>query len=278
MFLDLDSGKLYVFLGGLILFGLIELWIPSRRRPPQRLQRYCFHAAVAALNTVVIRILVFVPFLLWAVHVDEQGWGVARWLGLHGWFEILASIVALDAFDYAWHRANHRIRFLWRFHKAHHADTGMDVSTALRFHPGELLLSGLVKAGWIAVWGPTAVAWFLFELLVSLCAQFHHANIALPSKLDSVLGRVLVTPRYHGLHHLTERRFGDRNFATIFPWWDALFGTAVKSVPGDDAKFGLPEDRGLALAPLEWILEPFRSRNLDLASSTSRQQSGESGV
>jgi sterol desaturase/sphingolipid hydroxylase (fatty acid hydroxylase superfamily) len=266
MFLDLDSGKLYVFLGGFLAFGLLELWRPLRRDQTGKAQRLLFHASVAAFNSVLIRVLVFVPFLLWVIYVDEQGWGIRRWLGLHGWLEIITSIVVLDAFDYAWHRANHRIRFLWRFHKAHHADTAMDISTSLRFHPGELLISAIVKAGWIAVWGPTAVSWFLFEVLVSTCAQFHHANLALPPRLDALLGRVLVTPRYHGLHHLVERRFGDRNFATIFPWWDRIFGTAVESesLPAPDAPFGLPENRELVLSPLEWLLEPFRRRNLAL--------------
>lgn len=268
MFLDLDSGKLYVFIGGLLIFGLLELWFPLRQKRTQKLHRFVFHALVAALNTVLTRILVFVPFLMWAVYVDEQGWGIARWLGLRAWIEIVASIVVLDAFDYAWHRANHRIPFLWRFHKAHHADTGMDISTALRFHPGELMISALVKGLWIAVWGPTAVAWFIFEMLVSFCSQFHHSNLNLSAKLDSVLGTILVTPRYHSLHHLADRQFGDRNFSTIFPWWDALFQTDIKQATAltDDATFGLPEGRSLAFSPLEWLVEPFRRRNIYLAN------------
>lgn len=130
------------------------------------------------------------------------------------------------------------------------------------------MISALVKGLWIAVWGPTAVAWFIFEMLVSLCSQFHHANLNLPAKLDSILGTILVTPRYHSLHHLADRQFGDRNFATIFPWWDALFQTDVKQATAltDDATFGLPEGRSLAFSPLEWLAEPFRRRNIYLAN------------
>ncbi len=267
MYLDLDIGRLVVFLGGFLVFLLIEVFRPLRTQDQQCLRRYSFHFAVAALNTVIIRVLAFVPFLLWAVHVDEQGWGISRWLGLHGWIEICASIVVLDAFDYAWHRANHRVPVLWRFHKAHHADTRMDLSTSLRFHPGELLISALVKAGWIAAWGPTAVAWFLFEALVSLCAQFHHANVDVPRPVAALLGPVLVTPAYHAAHHLVDRRYGDKNFATIFPWWDRLFGTRAEddAFVGDGSAFGLPEDRETALQPIEWLAEPLRRRNLRLA-------------
>jgi sterol desaturase/sphingolipid hydroxylase (fatty acid hydroxylase superfamily) len=222
---------------------------------------------VAAANTVIIRVLAYVPFLLWAVHVEEQGWGLSRWLGLVGWPEIIISVVVLDFFDYVWHRANHRVRFLWRFHKAHHADVEMDVTTALRFHPGELLLSACVKALWILIWGPTVVAWFLFEALVSLCAQFHHSNIDFPDRVERRLSLILVTPRYHAAHHAVDPRYGNANFSTIFSVWDRLCRSYAHpadggaTTNGEDA-IGLPENRELAFSALAWVTEPFRGRNL----------------
>ena len=180
MELDLDGGRLVVFVGGLLLFLFIESLFPARNWQGNRARRLFFHGSVAAFNTVLVRVFIYVPFLLWVVFVEQQGWGISRWLGLDGWLEIVLSLIALDAFDYFWHRANHRVPFLWRFHKAHHADNEMDVSTALRFHPGELVLSSLAKASWVLVWGPTPIAWFVFEGMISLCAQFHHSNIDLP--------------------------------------------------------------------------------------------------
>jgi sterol desaturase/sphingolipid hydroxylase (fatty acid hydroxylase superfamily) len=216
-------------------------------------------------------VVAYVPALLWAVHVEEEGWGVARWLGLVGWTEILLSVVVLDCFDYVWHRANHRVRFLWRFHKAHHADTAMDVTTALRFHPGELLISALVKAGWIALWGPTVVAWFLFEALVSLCAQFHHSNIDLPDRVERWLAWIIVTPRFHATHHLVDQRFGNRNFSAILSVWDWLFGSRVDGPRGarmgaaeGPFALGLPEGRELAFSPGAWFAEPLQRRNLNV--------------
>ena len=171
-----------------------------------------------------MRLLVYVPLLAWIVYVEQMGWGLARKLGLSGWVEfLLTTVVVLDFFDYVWHRANHRIAFLWRFHKAHHADNDLDVFTALRFHPGELLISALVKATWIIIWGPSAFAWFLFEASVSLCAQMHHSNIDLPDKLERKFAAFIVTPRFHAAHHLVDRQFGDRNFSTIFSFWDRFF-------------------------------------------------------
>lgn len=264
MELDLDSGRLVIFLGGFSLFILLESIFPARAWQGKRTSRLFFHGVVAALNTVLVRILIYVPFLLWVVYVEQQGWGISRWLGLNGWFEIVLSLIMLDFFDYIWHRVNHRIPFLWRFHKAHHADTEMDVTTALRFHPGELFLSSFAKALWVLVWGPTAIAWFIFEGLISLCAQFHHSNIDLPERVEGVLSRVIVTPRFHTSHHIVDRRYGDANFSTIFSFWDPLFRSYNQMPGGHPAKdaIGLPEARDLSLSFRAWLTEPFSRRNM----------------
>jgi len=280
--LNLDTVKLSIFIGGILLFLLLESVFSARAWTGHRGRRLAFHVGVATLNSVLVRLFVYVPFLLWTVHVEEQGWGISRWLGLVGWVEIIVSVVVLDAFDYFWHRANHRIPLLWRFHKAHHADVEMDVTTALRFHPGELLISGLVKALWIVVWGPTVVAWFLFEAMVSLCAQFHHSNIDFPDRAERWLALFIVTPRYHAAHHAVDRHWGDANFSTILSIWDRLFrsysrpadGGATTNVPGS---IGLPEGRELAFSPLAWLDEPFRQRNLGLAGVSEQKETGDEG-
>jgi sterol desaturase/sphingolipid hydroxylase (fatty acid hydroxylase superfamily) len=239
MELNLDTGRLVVFLGGFLLFFAVETLAPARPWQGDRWRRLGFHAAVAGLNTVFIRVFAYVPLLLWLVHVEEQGWGISRWLGLVGWTEILLSIVVLDLFDYLWHRANHRVRVLWRFHKAHHADTAMDVTTALRFHPGELLISALIKALWVVIWGPTVVAWFLFEALVSLCAQFHHSNVDFPDRVERRLSWFIVTPRFHAAHHAVDRHYGNANFSTIFSVWDHLFRSYSRPADGGATTRGI---------------------------------------
>jgi sterol desaturase/sphingolipid hydroxylase (fatty acid hydroxylase superfamily) len=163
-------------------------------------------------------------------------------------------------------------------HKAHHADTEMDVTTALRFHPGELLYSGIAKALWVVAWGPTMVAWFLFEALVSLCAQFHHSNIDFPEPVERGLSWFIVTPRYHAAHHAVDRRYGDANFATILSVWDRLFGSYARPAPHGattrgEAALGLPEGRELSLSWLAWLDEPFRARNLTLPSAAATRVS-----
>jgi len=282
MDINLDSGKLVVFIVGLLLFLIIETIIPKRPWRGSRLKRIAFHSGVAALNTVTIRILAYVPFLLWIVYVEEEGWGISRWLHIVGWTEIILSIVVLDLFDYFWHRANHRISILWRFHKAHHSDIAMDVTTALRFHPTELLVSSLMKALWVVIWGPTVVAWFLFEALVSLCAQFHHSNIDFPDWVENWLSWIIVTPRFHAAHHAVDRQFGDANFSTILSIWDRIFGSYSRPADGgattqaEDA-LGLPEGRHLTFSPIGWLLEPFRKDNLALSQEHAATTSNHSG-
>ena len=280
MEINLDTGKLIVFLGGLVLFLFVETLFPTREWQDSRVKRIAFHGGIAVLNTVIIRILIYVPFLLWVVYVEEEGWGISRWLEIYGWTEIILSIIVLDFFDYIWHRANHRVPILWRFHKAHHSDTAMDVTTALRFHPTELIVSGLVKATWVVIWGPTVVAWFLFEALISLCAQFHHSNIDFPNWIERWLSWIIVTPRFHASHHAVDRRYGDANFSTILSIWDRLFGTY--SQPDEDGAttmgenaLGLPEDRDLSFSPVAWLFEPFQQRNLSLASQRAVQAAPE---
>ena len=269
MEIDLDTGRLYVFLGGFLLFVAIESLFPKRSWDGLRLKRFTFHIGVAAFNTFLIRIFAYVPMLLWLVYVEEEGWGISRWLGLHGWTEIIVSIIVLDLFDYFWHRANHQVNFLWRFHKGHHADTHMDVSTALRFHPGELVISFIVKASWVVIWGPTVIAWFLFEVLVSLSAQFHHSNIDFPDKVEKYLSFFIVTPRYHAAHHAIDRAYGNANFSTILSIWDKLFFSYAKPAAGGETtnakdSLGLPEERAKAFSILAWLNEPFSKRNLNL--------------
>jgi sterol desaturase/sphingolipid hydroxylase (fatty acid hydroxylase superfamily) len=128
-----------------------------------------------------------------------------------------------------------------------------------------------VKASWIALWGPSAIAWFVFEAAISLSAQWHHANIDLPDAVESKLRRLIVTPRFHAMHHMVDREFGDAHFSTIFSVWDPIFGSMARGQTRSSMKtveIGLPEGRTLVASPKEWLLEPVRSRNLGLARNS----------
>jgi len=261
----MEEAKLPIFLAGFALFFLVETLAAERPWEAPRGQRLRAHALMAVFNTVVLRLILLAPFLYWTEYVVAQGWGLAPILGYSGIGGIVATIIVLDMFDYWWHRFNHRIGFLWRFHKVHHVDTHVDVTTALRFHPGELFISFFVKLVWIALWGPSLAGFAAFEIAVSLASQFHHSNIDFPERWERRLRKVIVTPRFHTSHHTVSRRTGDANFATIFIVWDRLFGTYREPDFVEMRQLGLAEGRDDYLSFARWLTEPLGHRNQNQA-------------
>lgn len=256
-----DSARLLFFVGGFALLFLIETLYSSRRWQQSRARRVGTHAGMAVFNTVFLRLLVVAPFLLWANWVAEQGWGLAPLLGYTGLAGIIAAVIVLDFFDYGWHRLNHRVRTLWCFHKVHHVDTHVDVTTALRFHPGELFISAFAKGLWILIWGPSVWGFAAFEIGISLAAQFHHSNIDFPDRVERWLRLIIVTPRFHTSHHTVARRTGDANFGTIFIVWDRIFGSYREPDDLEMQTLGLPEGRDDYLSFSAWLAQPFQSAN-----------------
>ena len=147
-------------------------------------------------------------------------------------------------FDYTlwwWHRANHQIPLLWRFHAVHHADPDLDVTTAVRFHFGEMALAAVFRGVQIRVIGASAEDVGAWQRLLLPAIFFQHANLRLPARLDAFLARlIVVTPRMHGIHHADELELSDSNWASLFPWWDALHGTLRLDVPQEAIRIGLP--------------------------------------
>lgn len=255
-----ESLRLIVFLSGLSIFFLLEGIVQARPWHDSRARRLSLHVLMAALNSALLRLTVAGPLLYLSDYVSRHGWGLAPALGLSGLPEILLTVLVLDIGDYWWHRANHRVRFLWRFHQVHHVDTHVDVTTSLRFHPGELLISGLVKASWIVLWGPSALAFAIFEAMVTLSSQYHHSNIDFGDRVEKIVRIFNVTPRMHTSHHSAETHSLDANFSTIFSFWDRVFGTYVTPTPEHLRLQGLPYGRGRELELRQWISLPFRRR------------------
>ncbi len=250
--------RFLVFAAGLALFLTVESAWSARPWRTARGKRLRFHLAVALVNQLVVRITVFAPLLAVADHVSRERWGAGAALALPWYLEIPLSIVVLDLFDYVWHLANHRVPFLWRFHKAHHVDTMNDVTTSLRFHPGELVLSGIAKMVWLIAWGPSVWAFAIFEALITTAAQFHHSNVDLPDHLETRVGRIVMTPRAHLAHHSARTKALDMNFSTIFSIWDRLFRTRIEPAPEHLAEQGLPFGRDRELDPLYLLALPTR--------------------
>jgi sterol desaturase/sphingolipid hydroxylase (fatty acid hydroxylase superfamily) len=250
--------RLSVFVAGFALLFLVETIRPRRAWSAPRGRRVLINGGLAALNTVIVFLLFAAPRATLADYVGERAWGLAPLLGLAGVAEMAAGILVLDFLNYVWHRANHRVRFLWRFHKVHHVDTHVDVTTSLRFHPGEMILSQLVKASWVIVWGPTLVTFAIFEIATSLAAQYHHGNIDWPDRIEPFVRAVNVTPRMHTAHHSATTASLDSNFGTIFPWWDRVLLTYAEPAPRHLEQQGLRWGRDRDLDPAYLLTLPIR--------------------
>jgi sterol desaturase/sphingolipid hydroxylase (fatty acid hydroxylase superfamily) len=255
--------RLSVFLGVLALMALAEAASPARRRDVPRLLRWSNNLALVVVDTVLVRLLFPVAAVGLALLAAQRGWGVFNMLALPGWAAIPATVLLLDLAIYAQHVVFHFVPALWRLHRVHHADVEIDVTTGLRFHPGEILLSMGFKLLLVLALGPPAVAVLIFEVLLNATAMFNHANLHLPGAVDRVLRRVLVTPDMHRVHHSVIPAETNSNFGFNLPWWDRLFRTyrAQPQAGHQGMTIGLSQFRARRELWLDRMLwQPLRGR------------------
>jgi len=155
------------------------------------------------------------------------------------WLKFAAGFLLMDLTFYWWHRANHEIPLLWRFHNVHHIDPDLDVTTSFRFHPVEIFYSTGFRVVQIAVIGVSPLTYAVYELVFSMGTAFHHSNTRLPIGLERVLNKLFVTPRMHGIHHSDIRDEANTNYSVVFNLWDRLLRTLVLNVPQSDLNNGV---------------------------------------
>jgi sterol desaturase/sphingolipid hydroxylase (fatty acid hydroxylase superfamily) len=220
-----------VFLAVFGSLALLELWSPRLERDELRgalkSRRWFTNIAMVILSSLVLR-LVFpaaaVGAALWA---EARGWGVLRLAGLDGIAGGVIAFVALDFAVWAEHVASHKIPLLWRIHRMHHADTGFDVTTGLRFHPLEIVLSMVWKAAIVVALGAPVLAVLVFEIVLNSGSMFSHSNLRLDLRVDRWLRRIIVTPDMHRVHHSTDIAETDSNYGFNLSLWDRLFRTYI---------------------------------------------------
>jgi sterol desaturase/sphingolipid hydroxylase (fatty acid hydroxylase superfamily) len=217
--------RLGVFAGVLALMAGWELLAPRRRLIASRPGRWLSNVGLVALNTVAVRLLVPLGAVGVALAAESQGWGLFRALRLPNWLSVALSVVALDFVIYVQHVLFHAVPLLWRLHMVHHADLDFDVTTGVRFHTLEILLSLGIKAAAVVLLGAPALGVLIFELLLNATSMFSHGNVRLPAWLDCVLRLLVVTPDMHRVHHSVRPRETNSNFGFNLPWWDYLLGT-----------------------------------------------------
>ena len=213
----------FVAVLGVLMAG--ELMAPRRRLAIRRRQRWPGNVGIVMIDTLLLRIVFPTAAVGLALVVETNGWGLLNLVAVPQWLAILVAVIILDLIIYAQHALFHASPMLWRLHRVHHADLDFDVSTGIRFHPLEILLSMVIKLGAVVVLGAPALGVMIFEVLLNATSMFNHSNIRLPATLDDRLRRILVTPDMHRVHHSIVARETNSNFGFNLPWWDRLFGT-----------------------------------------------------
>ena len=249
---------LFALLG--VLAGGEEL-APRRGLTQSRRQRWLANLGLALVDTALLRLAAPAAAVGLAVTAQNHGWGLLNLLDAPAWAAILLSLVLLDLALYAQHLASHKLPVLWRLHRVHHSDLDIDLTTGLRFHPAEILLSMAYKAAIVVALGAHPAAVLLYEVLLSSSSLFTHSNIRLPERVDRALRRIWVTPDMHRVHHSVLRNETDSNYSSCLSLWDRVFSTyRAQPQAGHDAmtigleKFRAAADQGLwrmLLQPLQ---------------------------
>lgn len=255
--------RLSVFAGVFILMAVLEAVLPRKQRVLPRGARWFTNWALVVIDTVTLRIAVPVLAVGMADIAAKQGWGLLALVALPVWAEMVIAVIVLDLLIYAQHVASHKIPILWRFHKVHHVDRDIDVTTGARFHPIEIVLSMGYKLVCVIALGPAALAVFIFELLLNASAVFNHANFRLPAGLDRIMRLGFVTPDVHRVHHSIIREETDSNYGFFLTVWDRLFGTYIAQPDAghDGMTIGLADYQTKQPASLWWsLLFPFMPR------------------
>ena len=252
--------RLSIFASALILFSLLEALFPRRRRNLPRQGRWLTHLGITVIDSLVVRILGPLTAIAVAIWAANKGIGLFNLTQWPLWLEIVLAFILLDCAIYWQHVISHRVPFFWRFHKVHHTDRDLDASSAVRFHPVEILLSMLYKCGVVLIIGPAALAVLIFEIVLNASAIFNHANLKLPLGVDKILRLFIVTPDMHRVHHSVIESETNRNFGFNLSVWDRLFRSYKAQPEGghDGMTIGLSEHQSEAPSQLFWSLKlPF---------------------
>lgn len=217
--------RLSFFLGMLAIMALWEVVSPRRRREIPRLIRWTNNLGIVVLDTLLVRLTFPLVAVGMALLAERQGFGLFNAYPVSYGIAFVVSVIALDFAIYLQHVMFHAVPALWRLHRMHHADLEYDVTTGLRFHPVEILMSMGIKLAVVAVLGAPAAAVLVFEVLLNATAMFNHGNVRLPAAVDRVLRTVMVTPDMHRVHHSVDPVETNTNFGFNLSVWDRFLGT-----------------------------------------------------
>ena len=243
----------------ILIFILIAAWetkMPRRTLATSKKWRWFNNLSIITINPILLRLVLPVFAVGMSQAAQIKGWGLLNNIDVPSVIGLAAGIIVLDLVIYMQHVMFHAIPLLWRLHMVHHADLDIDLTTGLRFHPVEIILSMLLKLAVIVAVGPPVEAVLLFEILLNGMAMFNHGNIKISTKVDKWLRWFVVTPDMHRVHHSVIIRETNSNFGFNLSVWDRVFGTYwSQPYKGHTAMvIGLSQFRDEKKLTLPWLL------------------------
>jgi len=229
----------------LITFFLIwESLFPFFNNPEDRTKHGIKNIFLALLNSVVIIFLFSGITVIVANYTEKNNFGLVHLFNLSKLQYSVLAFIIMDMWNYTWHRINHRIPFLWRFHRMHHSDPNMDATTSVRFHFGEIIISSAVRLLVILIIGIPIWVMVFYDTTLLICTIFHHSNIQLPDRLDKIIRTIIVSPNMHKVHHSRVKVETDSNYSSFLTVWDRIFGSFRLKNDYSEINFGLDEFDG----------------------------------
>jgi sterol desaturase/sphingolipid hydroxylase (fatty acid hydroxylase superfamily) len=253
--------RLAAFLGIFVAVAIWESVSPKRKLISPKSERWLSNIIITLLGTAIVRS--FFPVLAVTFAANDATLGILNQSALPYGFRVVIGVMFLDLVIYGQHVMFHSVPLLWRLHMMHHADLDIDVTTGLRFHPLEVLLSMGIKIVTVLVLGPPAIAVILFEILLNGTSMFNHGNIKMPHNIDRMFRLIVVTPDMHRVHHSVIIKETNSNFGFNFPLWDRIFGTykAQPEAGHEGMTIGLSQFRNRKqLTFLKLLLLPFTEK------------------
>ena len=255
--------RLTFFLSILIILIMAEILFPKKKRIHNRKDRWITNGLITLINTASVNIVhIAIPLIaiVAAVDVSNGKMGLFNIINFPIWIEIILTVIILDFIIWGQHLLSHKIPFVWRFHRMHHTDRDLDVTTAVRFHPFEIIFSMFIKITSIYILGASAIAVIIFEIMLNGMAMFNHANLRIPFRVENILRKFIVTPDLHRIHHSIYIDEHNKNFGFSLSIWDKIFKCYLDQ-PRDghkDMKLGLKwqNDKPTKLGWSLWI--PFK--------------------
>lgn len=246
---------------------IFEAALPLFERRESKTRHDLANLALGVGNAVLVSVL-FAAATLWVTETSRAaGFGLLHWIEGGPWVELALAVVLFDFWQYLWHRLNHRIPLLWRFHAVHHADREMDATSAVRFHTGEIVLSATARLAVLPLLGLSIQQVLAYEALLLPIIMFHHSNVRVPGALDRGLRWLIVTPWMHWVHHSDLRPETDSNYSSIFSIWDRIFGSFRLREDPSTITLGLRSATDASEWATLWgmLAMPFRTSGVDEA-------------